>query len=161
MAEKGDEGNRSEGWNCSFQKICQEGQPSGDIWPKMEAGKKDPCGSPGGKGKPGRGAATAKALRPVLPLRIGGGAGELNHPNRVSTGLGERRAQSSKEPDLMGCGSACWGRTVALVLGAEGSHQRGCEHLDLTQEPSIWTQCGEQTLGGQEEGQRENQGHQL
>lgn len=52
----------------------------------------------------------------------------------------------------MGCGSACWGRTVALVLGAEGSHQRGCEHLDLTQEPSIWTQCGEQTLGGQEGG---------
>lgn len=108
-----------------------------------------------------RGGATAKALKPVLPLRTGGGAEELNHPNRVSTGLSERRAPSSEEPDLMGCGSACWGRAVALVLGAEGSHHRGCEHLDLTQEPSIWTQCGEQTLGGQEEGQREEQGHQL
>lgn len=28
----------------------------------------------------------------------------------------------------MGCGSASWGRTVALVLGAEGSHQRGWGH---------------------------------
>ena len=52
----------------------------------------------------------------------------------------------------MDCSSACWGRTVALILGAEGSHQRGWEYLDLTQEPSIWTQCGEQTLGGQEGG---------
>lgn len=31
-----------------------------------------------GKSKPGREWATAKALRPVLPLRTGGGAGKLN-----------------------------------------------------------------------------------
>ena len=71
------------------------------------------------------------------------------------------RVQRSQWADLMGCGSASWGRTVALILGAEGSHQRGWGHPDLTQEPSIWTQCGEQTLEGQEEGQREKQGDQL
>lgn len=51
-----------------------------------------------GKANPAGEGATAKALRPVLPLRIGGGAGKLNHPNRVSTGLSERCTQSSKEP---------------------------------------------------------------
>ena len=64
----------------------------------MEAGEKDPGGSLEGKTNPAGEGATAKALRPVLPLRIGGGAGKLNHPNRVSTGLSERCAQSSKEP---------------------------------------------------------------
>ena len=94
-AGKGDEGSKLKDGIAVSKRSVRKGSPQVIFGQRWKQVRKILVGLQKGKANLAGEWATAKALRPVLPLRTGGGAGKLNHPNRVGTGLSERWAQGS------------------------------------------------------------------
>ena len=131
------------------KRSVRKGSPQVIFGQRWKQVRKILVGLQKGKANPAGEWATAKALRPVLPLRAGGGAGKLNPPNRVGTGLSERCAQSSKEPvsrseglrlcqlgEDCGSHSGCRGKP-SEGMGAPGSDP-GTVNLDTVWRADTW-----------------------